>query len=274
LHAASERAEKAFVAVNCGAIPEALVAAELFGYRPAATAGTPRESHRGKIAQAHGGTLFLGDVGALPLPIQAQLLHVLGEREMIALDTETPAKADIRLVSAAHSGLEESVRRGTFREDLFYRLQGLVLTLPRLRDRSDRRELILHVFAQEAAATPSVSLSEEVIHALCAYQWPGNIRQLRNVLRAMIALRDADRLELRDVPPDYGLGPVAAEPPPPETAALNALGKAERDALLHELELERGNISHVARKLGVSRNTLYRKMQRLQINWPIKKPLH
>jgi len=120
-----------------------------------------------------------------------------------------------------------------------------------------------------------VSLSEEVIHALCAYQWPGNIRQLRNVLRAMIALRVADRLELRDVPSDYGLGPAAAEPAPlPETASLNALGKAERDALLHELELERGNISHVARKLGVSRNTLYRKMQRLQISWPVTKPLH
>ena len=275
LHAASERAEKSFVAVNCAAIPEALVAAELFGYRPAPTAGAPREGHRGKIAQAHGGTLFLDDVGAVPLPIQAQLLHVLAEREMIALDTETPAKVDIRLVSAAHSGIEENVRRGAFREDLFYRLQGLVLNLPRLRDRTDRRELILHIFAQEAAATPSVSLGEEVIHALCAYQWPGNIRQLRNVLRAMIALRRADRLELRDVPPDYGLGPAAAEPAPlPETASLNALGKAERDALLRELELERGNISHVARKLGVSRNTLYRKMQRLQISWPIKKPLH
>ena len=275
LHAASERAEKSFVAVNCAAIPEALVAAELFGYRPAPTAGAPREGHRGKIAQAHGGTLFLDDVGALPLPIQAQLLHVLAEREMIALDTETPAKVDIRLVSAAHSGIEENVRRGAFREDLFYRLQGLVLNLPRLRDRTDRRELILHIFAQEAAATPSVSLSEEVIHELCAYQWPGNIRQLRNVLRAMIALRAADRLELRDVPSDYGLGPAAAEPAPlPETASLNALGKAERNALLHELELERGNISHVARKLGVSRNTLYRKMQRLQISWPITKPLH
>jgi transcriptional regulator of acetoin/glycerol metabolism len=200
---------------------------------------------------------------------------VLAEREMIALDTETPAKVDIRLVSAAHSGIEENARRGAFREDLFYRLQGLVLNLPRLRDRTDRRELILHIFAQEAAATPSVSLSEEVIHALCAYQWPGNIRQLRNVLRAMIALRVADRLEPRDVPSDYGLGPAAAEPAPlPETASLNALGKAERDALLHELELERGNISHVARKLGVSRNTLYRKMQRLQISWPITKPLH
>ena len=273
LHAASERAEKPFVAVNCAAIPEAHVANELFGYRAAATASGPREGQRGKIAQAHGGTLFLDEIDALPLSVQARLLHVLEEREMIALDTETPIKVDIRLVSATHSGLEESVPRGEFREDLFYRLQGLVLTLPRLRDRSDKRELILHVFAQEAAATPSVSLSEEVIRALCGYHWPGNIRQLRNVLRAMIALRCDDRLELCDVPPGCSLGPGQADPAPlPETAALNALGKAERDALLRELEFEHGNISHVARKLGVSRNTLYRKMQRLHIAWPLRKP--
>ena len=114
-----------------------------------------------------------------------------------------------------------------------------------------------------------------MIRALCAYHWPGNIRQLRNVLRAMIALRCNDRLELCDVPPGCSLGPAPADPaPPPETAALNALGKAERDALLRELEFEHGNISHVARKLGVSRNTLYRKMQRLHIAWPLKKPPH
>ena len=190
---------------------------------------------------------------------------------MIALDTETPTKVDIRLVSAVHSSLDESIPRGTFREDLYYRLQGLVLTLPRLRDRTDKRALILHVFAQEAAATPAVSLSEEVIQALCAYQWPGNVRQLRNVMRAMIALRSADRLELRDVPAECSLRPAPSDPLPPEAASLNALGKAERDALLNELESEHGNISHLARKLGVSRNTLYRKMQRLRINWPLKK---
>ena len=194
---------------------------------------------------------------------------------MIALDSETPVRVDIRLVSAAHSSLGESIPDGAFREDLLYRLQGLVLTLPRLRDRTDKRELILHVFAQEAATTPSVALSEELIQALCAYQWPGNIRQLRNVIRAMIALRSADRLELRDLPPECTLRPAPTEAATlPETASLNALGRAEREALLHELQFEHGNISHVARKLGVSRNTLYRKMQRLHIAWPLKKPPH
>jgi sigma-54 dependent transcriptional regulator, acetoin dehydrogenase operon transcriptional activator AcoR len=273
LHAAGDRAEKPFVAVNCAAIPETLVANELFGYRASADAAAPREGLHGKIAQANGGTLFLDEIGALPLSVQARLLHLLEEREIIALDTEVPIRVDVRLVSAVHSGLEERIAQGAFRDDLFYRLQGLVLTLPRLRERADKRELVLHVFAQEAAATPAVSLSGEVIQALCAYHWPGNIRQLRNVLRAMIALRRADRLELGDVPVECRLRPPSADPAPPsEAASLNALGKAERDALFHELEAEHGNISHVARKLGVSRNTLYRKMQRLHIPWPLKKP--
>ncbi len=151
-----------------------------------------------------------------------------------------------------------------------------MLTLPRFHEREDKRALLRHVFAQEAADTPSVSLSEGLIDALCARQWPGNIRQLRNALRAMIARRSGDKLEAADLPCDYGLCPRPAEPaaPAPEKDSLNALGRAERDALLRELELERGNLSHVARKLGVSRNTLYRKMHRLGIELPIKKPLH
>jgi transcriptional regulator of acetoin/glycerol metabolism len=207
--------------------------------------------------------------------VQAQLLHLLEEGEIIALDTEAPIKVNVRVVSAVHCGLEECLSRGAFREDLFYRLQGLVLTLPPLRERSDRRELVLHVFAQEATETRSVSLSDDAVQALCAYQWPGNIRQLRNVLRAMIALRHADRLDLGSVPAECrGRAPSSDAMPLPEAVSLNVLGKAERDALLHELELEHGNISHVARKLGVSRNTLYRKMQRLRITWPAKRPPH
>jgi len=128
--------------------------------------------------------------------------------------------------------------------------------------------LIQHVFTQETAAT----LSEELVEVLCAYEWPGNIRQLRNVLRGMIARRTTDRLDLSDLPSDYGLGArrPGAQTPALEADCLNALAKAERDALLRELEAESGNISHVAGKLGVSRNALYRKMHRLGIRWPLK----
>ena len=238
LHAASERADRAFVAVNCAAISEALLQSD--------------------IAQARGATLFLDEIGELPGPLQAPLLRALEKR------------VDLRPIAATPSGLEEKIRRGEFREDLFYRLQALTLRLPRFDEREDKRALLRHVFAQETADAPSVSLSDELIEALCARQWPGNIRQLRNALRAMIALRAGDELGLADLPADERFGTAPAVPA--EAASLNALARAERAALLHELELERGNLSHVARKLGVSRNALYRKMHRLGVPRPLKKP--
>src|SRR5438094_1499322 len=224
LHAASDRADKPFVAVNCASMPGAEIQNELFGCRPGGSAAAG-QSQPGKIVQADGGTLFLDEIGDLPYALQARLLHVLEEREVIAPGAKAPVKVGIRLVSATHCKLDEKIRRGEFREDLFYRLQGLMLTLPRLADRTDKRGLIRHVFAQEAAAAPKVSLSEDLIDALCTHQWPGNIRQLRNVLRAMIALRASDLLELADLPSDYGLGPRPAQPAPaPETDSLNPLG--------------------------------------------------
>jgi transcriptional regulator of acetoin/glycerol metabolism len=274
VHAASERADKPFVAVNCGSLPESLMQNELFGRAGATT--TSSEDERGRIVQANGGTLFLDDIGDLPLELQAQLMHVLEEREVLPRGSETAVKVDITLISAARGGLQEKIRRGEFREDLFYRLQSLVLTLPPLRDRRDKQALIRHIFSQEAAATPAVSLSEDLIDALCAYSWPGNIRQLRNVLRGMIALRTSDRLDSNSLPADYGIGqPVSetesfAETASTEAQSLNPLEKAERSALLREIDLHHGNISRVAQKLGIGRNTLYRKMRRLDIAFPAR----
>jgi len=269
LHSASERADKPFVAVNCGSLPEALLQSELFGRAPAA--GVP-ESDPGRIVQANGGMLFLDDVGHLPLDLQAQLLHAIEEREITPQGCRSPVKLDVRLVCAARSCLQEKVRRGEFREDLFYRLQGLLLSLPPLRERRDKAALIRHIFAQEGAATPAVTLSEDLIDSLCAYSWPGNIRQLRNVVRGMIAMRTSDHLEVANLPADYGIGQPTQESwgpaCPTEPQALNPLEKAERAALLREIDLHRGNISHVARKLGIGRNTLYRKMRRLGVALP------
>ncbi len=271
LHASGERTDKPFVAVNCGSLPEMLMQGELFGR--AATAGSA-EAERGRIVQANGGTLFLDDVGDLPLELQAQLLHVIEEREVTPAGSDTPLKIDVRLITAARGGLQEKVRRGEFREDLFYRLQSLVLALPPLRERRDKAALIRHIFGQEAAATPLVSLSEDLIEALCAYSWPGNIRQLRNVLRGMIAMRASDHLDVTNLPSDYGIGlPVAGGEPretPPEAQLLNPLEKAERTALLREIDLQHGNISRVAQKLSIGRNTLYRKMRRLGVAFPAR----
>ena len=273
LHSSGERADKPFVAVNCGSLPEILMQSELFG-RPPGSAGST-EAERGRVVQANGGTLFLDDIGDLPLELQAQLLRIIEEREITPAGSEVPVKLDVRLITAARGGLHEKVRRGEFREDLFYRLQSLVLALPPLRERRDKAALVRYIFGQEAAATPSVSLSEELIDALCAYSWPGNIRQLRNVLRGMIAMRSSDRLDVTNLPSDYGIGlPVAGaeprEPPPPEAQSLNPLEKAERTALLREIDLQHGNISRVAQKLSIGRNTLYRKMRRLGVAFPTR----
>jgi transcriptional regulator of acetoin/glycerol metabolism len=270
LHSASERADKAFVAVNCGSLPEMLMQNELFGRGGAGTS----DGDRGRIVQANGGMLFLDDVGDLPLELQAQLLHVIEEREVMPHGCDAPIKVDVRLVCAIRGSLQEKVRRGEFREDLFYRLQGLVLPLPPLRERQDKAALIRHIFAQEVAATPSVTLSEDLVEALCAHSWPGNIRQLRNVMRGMIAMRTSDRLDIGNLPSDYGIGVPVTETPSrelsPETQSLNPLEKAERAALLREIDLHHGNISRVASKLSIGRNTLYRKMRRLGIAFPAR----
>lgn len=295
MHASSDRADKPFVAVNCSSLPELQLERELFGRppcaRPAAatapaaaatpapgegastTARAEADEELGRVVQANGGTLFLDDVGELPLELQARLLHVIEEREVLRPDGEAPVRVDVRVVSAARGGLQEKVRRGEFREDLFYRLQSLVLTLPPLRERKDKAALIRHIFAQESAATPSVSLGDDLADALRAYAWPGNIRQLRNVLRGMIAMRSADRLDGACLPADYGVGEPDRVPTeecqlPPEVQSLNPLERAERGALLKEIDLHHGNISRVAQKLGIGRNTLYRKMRRLGISLP------
>jgi transcriptional regulator of acetoin/glycerol metabolism len=264
LHASSERSEKPFIAVHCGSLPEAQLAQELFGPAPAAA-----PEMRSRILQADGGTLFLDDVGELPLSLQARLLHVIEERQVPAAGE--PVRIDLRLISSSRTGLQEKVRRGEFREDLFYRLQGLALTLPPLRERKDKAALIRHVFAQESAATPSVAMGEDLVEALKAYSWPGNIRQLRNVLRGMIAMRSSEQLEAVGLPGDYGAGePLSPRELPREALDLNPLEQAERGALLHEIELHHGNISRVAHELGIGRNTLYRKMRRLRITLPVR----
>jgi transcriptional regulator of acetoin/glycerol metabolism len=268
LHASSDRAHKPFITVHCGSLPAAALQAELFGDLEGP----------GRIFQADGGTLFLDEVGELPPELQPQLLHLIEEREVSARGGETPVKLDVRIVSAARPGLREKLERGELREELFYRLQGLVLTLPPLRERQDRRALIRHLFAQEAAATPSVTLSEEVLDALCLSPWPGNLRQLRNVLRGLIALRTGDRLELGSFPSGYGIeapqGLAGARDYPCDLNSLNRLERAERSALERELDEQHGNISHVAHKLGIGRNTVYRKMRRLGIPFPQRRPAH
>ncbi|MET0962169.1 MAG: sigma-54-dependent Fis family transcriptional regulator [Noviherbaspirillum sp.] len=277
IHSSSQRARQPFVAINCASIPESLIESELFGYKSGAFTGASKEGQRGKIFQASGGTLFLDEIGDMPFALQARLLRVLEEREVVPLGSEAPVRIDIRVVSATHCDLLERIERHEFREDLYYRLQGLTLTMPPLRERGDRRELIQHMLAREQADAEQVTMTPELLRALEQYRWPGNIRQLRNVLRTMVALRNADVLTVDDLPPEIQksrqLQPVLEYREEQREPCLNPLKLAEREALLQVLEQARWNVSTVARQLGVGRNTLYRKLERLNIDLSDSKKL-
>lgn len=257
IHDASARAGKPFVAVNCAAIPENLIESELFGYKYGAFTGARHEGRRGKILQASGGTLFLDEIGDMPLPLQTRLLRVLEDKEVTPLGGDTPVPVDLYLISATHRNLRERVEIGAFREDLYYRLNGLELKLPALRERGDRLLLIFGLLAEEDEGA-GVSITEEAFEALDGYAWPGNIRQLRNVLRTAVALCEDQIVRIEDLPAEIvGLMSSGAVP-----GTVGGFVQAEREALLGELDRQSWNITNTAARLGVSRNTLYRKMRK------------
>ncbi|MBO3276847.1 sigma-54-dependent Fis family transcriptional regulator [Pseudomonas schmalbachii] len=257
VHQAGERAGKAFVALNCAAIPESLIESELFGYRGGSFTGARKEGMRGKLLQADGGTLFLDEIGDMPLALQTRLLRVLEERQVVPLGDGVAQAVDLRLISATHRNLAELVAAGTFREDLFYRLNGLVLELPPLREREDKADLLDHLLCEESRGRPPL-LDEDARRQLLAYAWPGNVRQLRNVLRTLVALCEDGRIRLGDLPAEIR----QAVPQTAQKPAADPLLNAERTALLAVLEGQRWHMSRVAEQLGISRNTLYRKLRR------------
>lgn len=271
LHRGSSWAERPFVAVNCAAIPEALIESELFGYTRGAFTDAAREGHTGKIRQASGGTLFLDEIGDMPLALQTRLLRVLEEHEIVPLGGDAAIPVDLHVISASHHDLLAMVQQGTFREDLYYRLNGITLELPSLRERTDKRELIQTLLREEITQGPPPVLDDDALERLLTHPWPGNIRQLRNVLRTAAALCGEDgRIRLSHLGREFcqapGSGPAAAQAGGNE--GPDPLRTAERDALMHELERMHWNISRTAHLLGVSRNTLYRKIRKHQIILP------
>ena len=258
VHLASQRADKAFVALNCAAIPESLIESELFGYRGGSFTGARKEGMQGKLQQADGGTLFLDEIGDMPLALQTRLLRVLEDRLVVPIGGE-PQAVNVRIISATHRNLLERVQDGSFREDLYYRLNGLEVGLPPLRERSDKSQLLDFLLAQEANGE-TVSLDPAARGALLAFAWPGNVRQLRTVLRTLVALCDEGRIALHDLPALIRQArPAANSDAKPLESPLD---DAERLALLAVLEQQRWHMSHTAEQLGVSRNTLYRKLRR------------
>jgi transcriptional regulator of acetoin/glycerol metabolism len=270
VHAEGERREGPFVAINCASLPETLIEAELFGYRAGAFTGAEKGGRQGKIAQADGGTLFLDEIGDMPLALQARLLRVLDERRVTPLGTDDSRPVDFSLISASHRRLRDMVGEGAFREDLYYRLAGIELHLPPLRERDDRAELIRHLLRD--LGRPDAAVTPAAWDLLMGCSWPGNVRQLHHVLRSAVALSDGAPLApehlpslregdaARELPP-----PTDPAPPPTDLSSLSAAQRHERQSLLETLEAQRWNVSHVAKALGISRNTLYRRMHRLCI---------
>ena len=269
LHDSGQRAKGPFIAVNCAAIPEALIESELFGYEPGAFTGGRSKGMRGLIPQAHGGTLFLDEIGDMPLSLQTRLLRVLAEREVMPLGANTPVKVDIRVITATHRDIDAMIEQGEFREDLYYRLNGAQLRLPALRERADKLYVIRQVFndvVNERGGPLSPRLRADAISALLAYAWPGNIRQLKNALAFALATSESDEITVHDLP-EQCLSQRITQQSPHKPA--DAHGDTDH-TLLEMLKAQHWNISAVARALGVSRPTVYRQMQRQGIvppNW-------
>jgi transcriptional regulator of acetoin/glycerol metabolism len=265
VHLASNRARRPFVAVNCAAIPETLIESELFGYNAGAFTGARREGMRGRIAQSSGGTLFLDEIGDMPLSLQTRLLRVLEEQEVTPLGSEGAVKVDLRVICASHRNLRELLARGMFREDLYYRLNGITLELPALAARRDKEALIRKCIAGEVAPGSSASIESAAHARLALYDWPGNIRELRNTIRTALAICEDNLIRLSDLPPEITQPSCAT----PRLSASSddeiSLEGAERDALLRVIEKNDWVMSHVAAQLGISRNTLYRKIKRHHI---------
>ncbi|MFI0474013.1 sigma-54-dependent Fis family transcriptional regulator [Halomonas sp. HMF6819] len=260
LHQSSQRSTAPFIAVNCAAIPESLIESELFGYAPGAFTGGRTKGLKGLIAQADGGTLFLDEIGDMPAGLQTRLLRVLAEREVMPLGASQPVPVNIRLVSATHRDIASLVESGAFREDLFYRLNGAQLTLPALRDRADRIDVIRRVYdelASERQQAHTPQLRADAMSALLAYTWPGNIRQLKNALAFAMATVEDDEITVNDLPEQCLDQRIT------RAARLASINHDEKeDHLVKLLKEHQWNISAVARTMGVSRPTVYRQMRR------------
>ena len=268
LHASGPRRDAPFVAINCGAIPENLIESELFGYVAGAFTGARKEGSLGRLREAHGGTLFLDEIGDMPLALQTRLLRVLQERTVMPVGAGKAVSVDFALVCATHSKLAEAAEQGSFRQDLYYRINGLTVQLPALRERTDFAALTERLLA-ELSPEREVQLAPELLARLSAYTWPGNLRQYASVLRTACAmlLDTEDTLDWAHMPDDLvdalRLGHAAKALPVAPAAAhapqsLQALGAA---AIQQALEAAHGNVSLAARQLGISRQTLYRKLR-------------
>jgi DNA-binding NtrC family response regulator len=267
IHQRSPRAEQPFVAVNCAGLAETLLDSQLFGHRRGAFTGAVAD-HEGMFRAASGGTLFLDEIAEIPLGLQPKFLRALQEREVVPLGATSGIAVDARVIAATNRVMEDEVRTGRFREDLFYRLNVVRIELPPLRVRRDDIPLLVEHFvgrfARHYGVAPKV-VTDDALARLVAHDWPGNVRELQNVIERAFALSRADTLTADDLP---RLGDGVGSPAPRRVVADSApfppgprtLAEVERDAIRRALERNEGNKNAAARELGIDRQRLYRKI--------------
>jgi transcriptional regulator of acetoin/glycerol metabolism len=270
VHDAGSRRNKPWIAVNCAALPEGLIEAELFGYEEGAFTGAKRKGSIGRIEQADGGTLFLDEIGDMPLSLQARLLRVLQERTVTPLGSTKSKPVNFSLISATNQKLKEKVAAGEFRSDLYYRINGLSVGLPALRERTDLDKLIHLILQIEQVA--HAEITPQVMQIFESHPWPGNIRQLHNVIRTALALADDMPIAMEHFTKDFidelleqndVTQHESGVQKPLKTVASPLLKEVADDLVHRAMQQHQGNVSAVARQLGISRNTLYRKLKSL-----------
>lgn len=262
LHFSSKRKDKPFIAVNCAAIPRELLESELFGYERGAFTGA--HSRRiGRFEEASGGTIFLDEIGELELSLQSKLLRVLEEREVERLGSNKKNKVEFRLLSSTNRDLKKEVSTGNFREDLFYRINVVQITVPPLRERKDDIPLLVSRFIKEFCIREKkmLEVSDDVMKIFMSYHWPGNIRQLRNVIERAVVLAKKGWITLRDLPEEFSSLRKQKNDP----NSLKTLRELEIQAIRNAIYESKGNKSKAAKTLGISRKALYKRVKEFQL---------
>lgn len=257
IHDDSERKDGPFVAVNCGAIPKNLIESELFGYEKGSFTGADSKGRKGKFEQAQGGTIFLDEIGDMPLDVQVQLLRVLEEKVISRVGGHKSIKLDIRIIAATHKNLLEEVKQGRFRQDLYYRIQGIQLSLPPLRDREDDILELSRYFLKELSPQfkkRNVVLSEHASSLLLNYNWPGNLRELKNVIQQALFHLDGAVILPHHLPEHLSADSIKLQT------------STEKDEIIDAIKKANGHMSRAADKLNISRATLYRKLKYYQLS--------
>ncbi|HHN64548.1 MAG TPA: sigma-54-dependent Fis family transcriptional regulator [Nitrospirae bacterium] len=262
IHCNSPRRDKPFMSINCSAIPENLLESELFGYKKGAFTGASTDK-TGLIVMADGGTLFLDEIGDMPLSLQAKLLKVLETGEVMPLGDTRPKIVDVRLIAATHQNLEEMIKEGRFREDLYYRLNVIEIYVPPLRERKEDIPLLVNYFIDLCNRENQRNvrgIDENAMRAIMEYPWYGNVRELRNVIERAVILCNGDTITLNDLPEKVRAGRTLVS-----NTLKDSLGYYEKRIILERLAQYNWNKEETARSLGIDLATLYRKMKRLGI---------